>query len=708
MIDFASPPEARREQAIHLGRRFAHIVLLSGCGLFLELVLIRWLDAQVRPLAYVKNLPLIGAFLGLGIGYATPFRRRPAVPYVSLLLATVLVCAVYLGSESARKSQTGPAGPESNIGTATAESPVDVAKFYAIVGAVFALTVLAMVPVGQMTAEYMHGLAVLPAYTANLAGSLAGVLGAFALSAVATPPWVNATLVLFLLSLYLIPSRQWMVLSLLATALAGAAMYAADHRPGQFTIWSPYNKIELQPLPRYRLADGRVYVPGWQLSVQNLYYQRVLDLSRATVNRFPEFPGVRILQQVYAFPYFWKKPHQVLVLGAGTGNDVAAALRMGADHVDAVDIDRSILALGRQLHPERPYDSPRVKLVVDDARAYLGGTQKKYDMIVFGILDAHTSFYSSLAGGIRLDNYVYTTDAFRQALSRLTPDGLLVITFYYEQPWLVTRLASMLEKAGKRKPYTLQLKPMLYAFVAGPGMPAAPRFGADIGVPASLQAAAPSLRDSTDDWPFLYLRGAVVPPTILRAAVGVLLISLLLVALFFRGAFAFDRHFFFLGAGFLLIETRTIAQLALLFGTTWRVSAIAIAAILTVAIGANLVVERRGPLPRLPIYGLLAATLVVNFCVPVSLAVGAGGAGRFGMTVLLALPVAFSSLIFASSAAEQRELAPVLASNLVGAVLGGLLENLSLVLGISALSLVAIAIYIISVRVGLKPAALEA
>jgi len=181
-----------------------------------------------------------------------------------------------------------------------------------------------------------------------------------------------------------------------------------------------------------------------------------------------------------------------------------------------------------------------------------------------------------------------------------------------------------------------------------------------------------------------------------RAGVGVLLISLLLVALFFRGEFGFDRHFFFLGAGFLLIETRTIA---LLFGTTWRVSAIAIAAILTVAIVANLIIERLGPLPRLPLYGILAAALVVNFIVPLSVAVGAGTAGRVGMTVLQALPVAFSSLIFASSASEHRELAPVLASNLVGAVLGGLLENLSLVLGIPALSLVAVVIYLISIRV---------
>src|SRR5579859_889105 len=119
-------------------------------------------------------------------------------------------------------------------------------------------------------------------------------------------------------------------------------------------------------------------------------------------------------------------------------------------------------------------------------------------MLLLGILDALTSFYSSLAGGIRLDNYVYTTDSFRHALSRLTPDGLLVISFYYEQPWLVTRLASMLEHAAGQKPYTLQLKPTLYSFVIGPGLPPRPRFGATVGAPPALLRSAPSLHDATD------------------------------------------------------------------------------------------------------------------------------------------------------------------------------------------------------------------
>jgi SAM-dependent methyltransferase len=701
LIDFEARPDERRSAAASMSRRALHISVLSACGLVVELVLIRWLDAQVRPLAYVKNLVLIASFLGLGIGYATPFREKPLVKYGNLLLALVLGVAVFLGSSAGKRFQIGPGGPESNIGTAAADSPVQVAVFYGIVAAVFALVVIALVPIGQLTAETMHGASTLPAYTANLAGSLAGVLAVFALSAIGAPPWITVMAAMLILAAYLWRTRAWAVVSAAATILTAMSMIAADHRPESVTIWSPYNRIELAPLPRYQLPGGRIYVPGWQLSVQNLYYQRILDLSNRTVARFPDLPGVRHLQEEYNYPYFWKKPHQVLVLGAGTGNDVAAALRNGAEHVDAVDIDPQIVTIGQRLHPEQPYRSPRVRLLIDDARAYLARSPKRYDMIVFGILDAHTSFYSSLAGGIRLDNYVYTSDAFRQALARLTPDGILVISFYFEHPWLVTRLAAMLQEAnGGRPPYTLQLAPTLYSFVAGPGVPPQPRFGSQTGSPDAFRRTAPALQLSTDDWPFLYLRDRLVPPTILWAGAAILLISMLMVVTFFRGELAFDRHFFFLGAGFLLVETRTIAQLALLFGTTWRVSAVAIAAILTVAMAANLVIEKRGPMPRLPLYLLLGAALVLNFAVPVSAAVGAGLGGRVGMAFLLALPVAFSSLIFASAAAEERALAPVLASNLVGAVLGGLLENVSLFVGISALSLVAIAVYAASFRRG--------
>ena len=58
----------------------------------------------------------------------------------------------------------------------------------------------------------------------------------------------------------------------------------------------------------------------------------------------------------------------MLIVGAGSGNDAAGALRNGVEDVVAVEIDPAIIDFGRQYHPEQPYDDPRVRVVNDDAR----------------------------------------------------------------------------------------------------------------------------------------------------------------------------------------------------------------------------------------------------------------------------------------------------------------------------------------------------
>jgi SAM-dependent methyltransferase len=407
----------------------------------------------------------------------------------------------------------------------------------------------------------------------------------------------------------------------------------------------------------------------------------------------------RAAAHAYNLPYRWKKPKNVLILGAGTGNDVAAAIRHGAERVDAVEIDPLINRLGREHHPERPYDDARVRVVIDDARAFLKRPGETYDMIVFGLLDSHLGTFSSVSSSIRLDNYVYTVESIRSALARLTPDGLLALSVYCEQPWIATRLEAMVREAWGRSPLTFHRyydRGVLY--LAGPGAPDRSEAGTPTALDPAFVEQHPPGPMSTDAWPFLYLEGRMVPGTVLWAAAVVILVTIGLVSLFFRGDVRFDRHLFFLGAGFLLVETRTIAQLGLLFGTVWRVSALTIGFILAIILLANAFVEKRGALPRLPLYILLAIGLTANYLVPTGAVLGAGLVARLLMAAFLVLPLLFASLIFASSIRERKALPPALASNLVGAVLGGVLENAAMVVGFPALSLIAIVVYAASYR----------
>jgi len=688
--------QSARIAALAPRRRLLEVALLSGLGLFVELLLIRWLDVHVRPLAYVKNLPLIASFLGLGVGFALAERRRSLLPLAAPLLAATLGIGGWMGTTT----WVGPEGLELNLGVDTTTATAELLLFYGSVAGVFALVVLATVPLGQVAGAYMRDAPALEAYTANVSGSLSGILLVFLLSALSLPPWLNAALAFGLISAYL-GTRSLRVTGLAFGALCCLGMIAMD-RGAHSTVWSPYNRIEVYKIPSPVTGQPEDDDIGWILAVQGLYYQRLLNLAdeppEALARAYPFYAAAHF---AYNQPYAWMpRPRNVLVVGAGTGNDVAAALRHGAERVDAVEIDPRIQAFGISLHPEDPYGDPRVTRIVDDARSFfLREPEKKYDLIVFGLLDSHISSFSSFSSNIRLDNYVYTVEAFEQALGRLTPDGVLSMSFYVAQPWVASRIEAMLRRVYDGPVY---VTPLYYddgfLFLLGPGLLPIRDERVTLGVPTQVAEAWPAGPLAADDWPFLYLRERRVPSTILWASVAVLLIGVAVVRGLFRGAVAFDRQLFFLGGGFLLVETRTIAQLGLLFGSTWQVSGITIAAILAMIVGANLIVEKQGKLPSRPLYAGLLLCLLANFAVPPGVALGAGALAASAMAAFFVLPLFFAALIFASAVRGRDNLAPALASNLIGSVLGGLLENLSLAMGIAGLSLLAIVLYAASYR----------
>src|SRR5207248_7013821 len=131
----------------------------------------------------------------------------------------------------------------------------------------------------------------------------------------------------------------------------------------------------------------------------------------------------------YQLPFMLTQQRDdALIVGAGTGNDVAAALRSGFHHVAAVDIDPMMIEIGKRAHPERPYDNPRVTPVVNDARAYFEqNTGRQFDVVCFSLLDSHAMF--SAMSSLRLENYVYTAESIRSAYKLVKPGGVLTLTF---------------------------------------------------------------------------------------------------------------------------------------------------------------------------------------------------------------------------------------------------------------------------------------
>jgi spermidine synthase len=678
------------------------LFLISFLGLFVEMLVIRWLSAEFRLFAYFKNLPLLAAFMGLGIGFALVRRRRDIFP-AAVPVLTVLCGVVLFGTRTGIFELIRYPAREEFVWSLSVRSSVpSLAVFFGAVIVFFLATVAIFLPFGQLTGRLMNQFRPLSAYTINILGSILGIWAFSAMSFLSLPP-IYWFLVALLISLWFLRGRRYLLLGsavVAAMCLAMLLLYSGK------AVWSPYYKIEVDTVMLADEESAQEAVEwGHRLVVNHDYHQKALDLSPEFVNRYGHLsPDVEMAQRAYDLPYDFVNPVDVLVVGAGAGNDVASALREGAQHVEAVEIDPSIADLGWSLHPERPYESERVTLVVDDARSHFEKHDDRYDLIVFGFLDSHTLFSSM--SSVRLDNFVYTTQCLEEARDHLKDGGMVALTFSVAKKWIGVRLVDMLTTVFERPPLAFEVG---YdggvTFMVGPGLD-----GIQLTEEHRLRQLAAEKRldyegsvpQATDDWPYLYLRGRTVPEVYWQVLLLLLLVSVPVVLLVFPEAARLDAHFFFLGCAFFLLETKSITETALLFCSTWIVNSVVISAILIMILGANLFVRRFKPGDLRPYYVLLLCSLVFNYAVPVSSILGQHFVLRGLVSgFLLSLPLFFAGIIFATSLSRMRTVELAFGANLLGSVVGGMLEYSSLIFGIRALYLIAALAYILS-WVGLR------
>ncbi len=687
------------------------LFLISALALYTEVVLIRWMGAEIRMFAYLKNFTLFACFLGLGLGMIRRGSARGNGLLAVLTAAITLVLAfspqlhltrlffpdtgVYQWGGNLRSPQLLPAARAlpvlGRLLRHVSDSMVPwVLGFLAmIVGfALFCLVLAIFYRIGMLVGEYLDAAGPpLKAYTLNLAGSLAGTLAFTGLVFFQLPPWVWV-LPIFVGLVYFSPRRVQDALILSCTLAVIAGVEISTH-----VLWSPYYRITYAATPQN----------SYRLDVDHDFYQDLLNLGASADTRATDNSA----RKYYDFPYAMVPPcGRVLIIGAGTGNDVAAALRAQCASVDAVEIDPVIERLGRELHPERPYASDKVHVHINDGRAFFHQARaagQHYDLIVFGLVDSQTAL--SVMSTLRLEFFLYSRESFEEALSLLEPHhGLFVLGFSVGwKDWVAQRIYHTLELACNCKPLALQVSSYLdtVTFVAGPGLPDAQ---SDLAAITGVRSVGPRLtnvsaRPVSDDWPFLYQNPRSFPFVYLGSLVLVLIAGAYLTRAAVRRASArspvcLDWTMFFMGSAFLLVETKNISQLSLLFGATWVTNAVVFSSIFVMAIAANLIVER-WRIAHLPsLFILLWCALAVSYFLPFSdltrlspLASGLIGGG------VTALPVLFSSLIFANIFQRTRETATALGSNILGGLFGGALEALSIFLGIKTMALLAMAVY---------------
>jgi hypothetical protein len=216
--------------------------------------------------------------------------------------------------------------------------------------------------------------------------------------------------------------------------------------------------------------------------------------------------------------------------------------------------------------------------------------------------------------------------------------------------------------------------------------------------------ADPSLQAevSLDDWPFFYMPKRVYSVSYLVMMFQVLILSLFVGANFLSEIPKFGHlPFFFLGAGFMLIETKGITEMGLTFGNTWQVIGIVIAGILTMAFLGNCAVQWLNIRHPLGPFLLLFAALAVGWYAARSGRFASTPFGRLETSIVLTLPLLFSGIVFSTLPSIRGQISGMIAMNLLGAVCGGLLEYNSMYFGFQFLYLVTMGCYILAFVSGL-------
>lgn len=727
------------------------LFIVSVLVLFLELACIRWFPAHVLFLTFFTNTVLLACFLGMSVGCLAAQRKRNYLVWTPVLLALALAAAQWVEWERQRTGSIVNVGNQLSpqlVFFGVEYQPSDPSKFVvpieAVSGLFFIMIALVLVGPGQQLGRSLARVSNrVEAYGLNMAGSIAGILLFIACSSWQLGPGWWFGLVLAALVYFLLPQDRLRAVVFAVTPVAVLFLASSDlastlrARAGVREFWSPYYRITYDPDPHL-------------ITVNLIGHQQMI--SRRSFS--PAYALPHLLNRDSGQPPFG----QVLIIGAGSGNDVSRALEWGAERVDAVEIDPVIYDLGARDHPDHPYSDRRVFVHLDDGRNFLRSTNRQYDLIVYALVDSlvlHSSY-----SNIRLESYLFTTQAFADIRKHLRPGGVFVLYNYFRQGWIVSRLTAMLDDTFGplnhvvfNLPAKETVRPddvmfgeftVLFAGATGPIKEAFARHpdyrlrtdrASDPSTPngftvpdASARAAsaqpsdAPAdswlrfrqttvvappvpLRLATDTWPFLYLRQPMIPALSLRGMAIMGGVALLFLFPFIRrrttdrasAGFGFMARLFFLGAGFMLVETKAVVHMAMLFGSTWIVNSIVFLAVLSMSLVASLFVLGVRPRSVAPFYVGLLLSLMASAIVPMDAFLGISRELQILGSCLLAFtPIFFAGVVFAVTYSHAVDADRAFGVNVAGAMFGGLSEYSSMLVGFQYVVLVALAFYALS------------
>jgi spermidine synthase len=695
-------------------RHIMRVAVSSFVLLFLELLFIRVIGTEIRIFAYVSNLVLLLVYVSAGAGMFVRRQVSLLCSVAGLALLTVLLSAhVFL-------SVTDLLAPLYDSVVWYSMQPASLVGIF--VGTLqllvlMALVIVIFVPIGAYLGSQLEGKSTAVAmYAVNLMSSVMGLWAMNVLSFFRISPYVGLMIgeaLLFAITSNSQRKQASYIVIMMAIAV-GIGMQKDT------AIWSPYQKLDI-----IRDVYSSAMPAQFTVTVNDVGYMGLLDLSRAATASYDEKlrkEGVvseseLAFQNLYDMPYRIRpNAKRVLIIGAGGGNDAAAALRAGVERIDVVEIDPVIISLGKMYHPEHPYEDSRVHIQIDDGRAALTRATSDYDIIVMGYADAHTT--NSSLTNIQLDNYLYTEESFQSIKRLLARGGILYLSFGAYRPWVVGRLQNTLAAAFLHPPVVFSVENSYsgggaYFITSRDEQELRTSIAGVTGLSDFIMSHRENYSASTailrDDWPYMYLENPGVPMLHLLIW-SFLALTFILFMKYTTGFGAMHWTSFYLGAAFLLYEFQNVTRSSLLFGNTWATNLYTISAVLLYNVAATWVYQRYSAVfPALRSFRVLYSALFLSLILEASLPLGIfSGLSYVGRIVLasayLSLPLFVSGLIFIHLLHTSSHVSRVYASNFIGAFFGGLLSLLSYAYGLHALLYVGMLLYVLAMLHGHRDA----
>jgi spermidine synthase len=222
-----------------------------------------------------------------------------------------------------------------------------------------------------------------------------------------------------------------------------------------FSEWNSFSRISVMPEtigPAHMWGAAPTFVGEDWIIPQRLHQIDALAATAAYRLR-GDFAKAGFLEyDITALAYVLPGIERAAVIGVGAGRDVITARYFGVSQVIGVEINPILVRLLVEEPGFADYTGvrhdPGIELVVDEARSWFARSRRTFDLIQMSLID---TFAATGAGAFTLtENGLYTVEAWRIFLDRLSPDGVLTISrqFWPENIFETGRMVSLAMAAG--------------------------------------------------------------------------------------------------------------------------------------------------------------------------------------------------------------------------------------------------------------------